>query len=115
MTLAPVSKGSTQTRRGAMLASDPWDTTDRYIRVGISHATGDPTRHRSFEIRATFDSAARGWIAYSGEQNLNDQRGVWQLVRCEAGQASVFPTAAACLGGAVSVIVAEVDRDAKDV
>jgi hypothetical protein len=85
--------------------------TDRHVLLGVSHPSDDPARHRVFEIRASHDAAKGGWVARAGEQNLNEQRGDWQFVEAD-GDSPVFPTAAACLGHAVSVIVAAVDQEA---
>jgi hypothetical protein len=85
--------------------------TDRHVLIGVSHPSDDPARHRVFEIRASYDAARGGWVARVGEQNLNEQRGDWQLVETD-DDAPVFPTAAACLGHAVSVIVAAADQEA---
>lgn len=87
---------------------------DRHVLVGVSHPSDDPARHRVFEIRASYDAARGGWIARAGEQNLNEQRGDWQLVQSDSEPVPVFPTAAACLGHAVSVIVAAVDQEADE-
>jgi hypothetical protein len=89
-------------------------STDRHVLLGVSHPSDDPARHRVFEIRASHDAARGGWIARAGEQNLNEQRGDWQLVETDDDDAPVFPTAAACLGHAVSVIVTAVDQEDKE-
>jgi hypothetical protein len=83
---------------------------DRHILLGVSHASNDPALHRSFEIRATYDASTHGWVAYVGEQNLNEQRGDWEPLASEERPWS-FPTAAACLGHAVAVLVATFDQD----
>ena len=49
----------------------------RHILLGVSHASDDPARHRLFEIRATYDQAANGWVAQVAEQNRNEQPGAW--------------------------------------
>jgi hypothetical protein len=49
-----------------------------------------------------------------GEQNLNEQRGDWAPVEPADAGSRVFPSAAACLGHAVTMIVAEVDQDADE-
>ena len=49
----------------------------RHILLGVSHASNDPARHRDFEIRATYDQAANGWVAQVAEQNRNEQPGAW--------------------------------------
>ena len=84
----------------------------RHILLGVSHPTDDPMRHRIFEIRATYDATAAGWVAQVGEQDRNEQRGAWQSLRAPDGAATSFPTAAACLGAAVASIIATVDADA---
>jgi hypothetical protein len=83
---------------------------DRHIVLGVSHPSNDPVRHRTFEIRATYDMSTHGWIAHVGEQNLNEQRGAWAPVASQDRPAT-FPTAAACLGHAVAEIVAAFDWD----
>src|SRR5215207_195422 len=71
---------------------------DRHLLLGISHATDDPARHRTFEVRAAFDVETGEWSARVGEQNLNEQRGDWEPHRANANGTPQFPTAAACLG-----------------
>ena len=85
---------------------------DRYIRLGVSHPSGDPTRHRVFEVRATYSEAAGGWVAQAGELNLNDQLRGWGPEATDGNQPRGFPTAAVCLGDAVAGLVALVDREA---
>jgi hypothetical protein len=87
---------------------------DRHVRLGVSHASGDPARHRTFEIRASYDVQKKGWLAHVGEQNLNEQRGDWALLMMGDAPPPVFATAAECLGYAVTVIVADFDQDADD-
>ena len=87
---------------------------DRHILLGVSHDTDDPARHRTFEIRATYDEARGGWVARVGEQNLNEQRGAWEPNLAGDGSSHVYPTAASCLGDAVATIVTRVDREAGD-
>jgi hypothetical protein len=82
--------------------------------LGVSHPSDDPSRHRVFEVRATFDAAAGGWVARVGEQDRNEQCGVWGPNLAPGGEVGVFATAAACLGDAVATIVALVDRDAAE-
>jgi len=82
---------------------------DRHILVGVSHDSNDPARHRTFEIRATYDASAHGWIAQVGEQNLNEQRGDWAPLPSD-DRPSSFPTAADCLGHAVAALVATFDQ-----
>ena len=85
----------------------------RHILLGVSHASGDPTRHRLFEIRAVYDQAAAGWVAQVAEQNRNEQAGSWTPdVMSDEIRPHVFPTAAACLGDAVTTLVTLVDREA---
>ncbi len=90
-----------------------WQQQDRHIILGVSHPSDDPSRHRVFEVRATFDAARGGWVARMGEQNLNEQRGEWAQSSTVQGQVQVFPTAATCLGHATATIIAVVDRDAQ--
>jgi hypothetical protein len=86
----------------------------RHILLGVSHASGDPVRHRNFEVRAGFDAMTGEWIARVAEQNRNEQRGVWGADITDSERMPTFPTAAACLGNAVTMIVAMVDREAQD-
>jgi len=85
-----------------------WRRADRHVLLGVSHASNDPARHRTFQIRASFDADSGGWRAHVGEQNLNDQRGEWTRVLEET--AAIFPTAAACLGHATTVIITTFDE-----
>lgn len=91
-----------------------WRQQDRHIILGVSHPSDDPSRHRVFEVRATYDAARGGWVASAGEQDLNEQRGDWGRVLTGQNQGQAFPTAAACLGHATAAIIAAVDRDAQD-
>ena len=85
----------------------------RHILLGVSHASDDPARHRHFEIRATYDQVANGWVAQVAEQNRNEQPGAWAAVVMMDGiRSHVFPTAAACLGNAVTRVVTLVDQEA---
>jgi hypothetical protein len=84
----------------------------RHIVVGVSDPSDDPTRHRVFEVRAVCDAAAGGWIASVEEQNANAQPDHWPAWPPDNGRDRSFPTAAACLGYAVEVIVATVAREA---
>ena len=93
-------------------SGDHGERRDRHIRVGVSHPSDDPARHRVFEVRAAYDEAARGWVARVGEQNPNEQVDGWGPRPDDGGRTRAFPTAAACLGDAVAAIVAMVDRDA---
>jgi hypothetical protein len=54
------------------------------------------------------------WSARVGEQNLNEQRGDWEPHRTDANVAPRFPTAAACLGDAVTRLMTMVDQEAQD-
>ena len=94
--------------RGRVLRPSIWHPADRHVLLGVSHASNDPARHRTFQIRASYDPDRGGWQAFVGEQNLNDQRGVWRQLLAET--ASTFPTAAACLGNATTTIVALFDE-----
>ena len=100
--------------RGRMLRPEVWRLPDRHILVGISHPSDDPARHRIFEIRATYDAETGAWSARVGEQNLNEQRGDWEPELVDADGAPRFPTAAACLGDAVTRLMTIVDQDAHD-
>ncbi|HEX5500701.1 MAG TPA: hypothetical protein VFX03_15805 [Thermomicrobiales bacterium] len=87
---------------------------ERCIMLGITQPTGDPTQHRTFTLRARYDAAAGGWAVRVGEQNLNDQFDGWDPESGANGAPAVFPTAAACLGAAVTRLIQLVDRDAID-
>jgi hypothetical protein len=84
---------------------------DRHILLGVSHPSDDPFKHRVFELRAAFDTARGGWVAHVGEQNHNEQRGDWLPLPAGGGEVRVFPTAAACLGDAVAIVIAAFDED----
>jgi hypothetical protein len=99
---------------GRMLRPKVWHRPDRHILLGISHPSDDPARHRTFEIRATYDAETGAWSARVGEQNLNEQRGDWEPELVDADGAPRFPTAAACLGDAVARLMTVVDQDARD-
>jgi hypothetical protein len=101
--------------RGRILRPEVWCPPDRHILVGISHPSDDPARHRIFEIRATYDAETGAWSARVGEQNLNEQRGDWEPELVDANGAPRFPTAAACLGDAVTRLMTIVDQDSHDV
>jgi hypothetical protein len=96
------------------LRPDIWRPPDRHILLGVSHASGDPARHRNFEIRASFDAESGGWTARVSEQNLNEQRGDWEGQLTGEGPMQVFPTPAACLGETVGRLIAIVDQEAHD-
>ena len=94
-------------------ANDRGEQRTRHILLGVSHVSDDPARHRHFEIRATYDQAANGWVAQVAEQNRNEQPGAWAAeVLMDGIRSHVFPTAAACLGDAVMSLVTLVDREA---
>lgn len=85
---------------------------DRHIRLGVSHPSNDPARHRVFEIRASYSEAVGGWVAQVGEQNANEQLSSWGATPDDDARPASFPTAAACLGDAVAFVVDAVDREA---
>ena len=93
---------------------DRGERESRHILLGVSHPSDDPGRHRNFEIRAVFDTKTWGWVARVAEQNRNEQRGVWGADLTDLERMPAFPTAAACLGNAVAIIVAIVDRETQD-
>ncbi len=88
------------------------DRRERSIRVGVGHPSGDPARHRVFEVRASYDEAADGWVARVGEENANEQIDPWGAAPDLGGMPRAFPTPAACLGDAVAGLVAMVDQEA---
>ncbi|MFN8589935.1 MAG: hypothetical protein U0031_00650 [Thermomicrobiales bacterium] len=85
---------------------------DRHILLGVSHASDNAARHRVFEVRARFDDALGGWVAQAEEQNMNGQPGPWEPGPNSVNPGLRFATAAACLGNAVTEIVAAFDADA---
>ena len=89
---------------------DRGERRDRHLRVGVSHPSGDPAGQRAFDIVATYDEAAGGWVARVGEQNLHQQLQGWGPRPSDGDRARAFPTPAACLGDAVAAVVAMVDR-----
>lgn len=93
-------------------AAKPAAQQDRHVLIGVSHPSNDPARHRVFDIRASFDPAAGGWVANVGEQDRNEQPAAWSGGSASDLAAAPFPNAAACLGDAVRQVVAAVDRDA---
>jgi hypothetical protein len=99
---------------GQVLRPRRWHPRDRNILLGVSHPSNDPARHRTFEIRASFDAETGRWLARVGEQNLNEQRGAWGADLTPAQQEPGFLTAAECLGDAVTRLIARVDREAHD-
>jgi hypothetical protein len=74
---------------------------------------GTTPRHRTFEVRATYDAQTGEWGARVGEQNLNEQRGARDAHRADDNDAPRFPTAAACLGDAVARLITMVDQEAQ--
>ncbi|MDP9358541.1 MAG: hypothetical protein M3R02_25310 [Chloroflexota bacterium] len=104
---SPLQGGEPQTRGG-----NQDDRRERSIRVGVSHPSGDPARHRVFEIRASYDEAAGGWVARVGEENANEQLDRWGVALDLSDRTQGFPTPATCLGDAVAALVAAVDGEA---
>lgn len=104
---SPLQGGEPRSRGGTQD-----DRRERSIRVGVSHPSGDPARHRVFEIRASYNEAAGGWVARIGEENANEQLDRWGPALNLSGRTQAFPTPATCLGDAVAVLVAAVDREA---
>lgn len=98
-------------RRPAVPGDEP---LERHILLGVSHASNDPTRHRTFEVRASFDVERGGWVARYGEKNLNDQIERWESHPLDDGRPRVFPTAADCLGQTATSVIAMVERNADD-
>jgi hypothetical protein len=82
--------------------------------LGVSHGSNDPTRHRTFEVRAVYDAARGGWGARFGEKNANNQIESWGTRLTDEDTRRIFSTAAACLGSAVTRIIAMVDHEADD-
>jgi hypothetical protein len=86
---------------------------DRYLRVGVGHPSGDATLHRDFEVRASYNEGAGGWMAQVGEENRNQQIDAWGPAP-GGSRERVFATPAACLGNAVAGIVEMADAEAAD-
>jgi hypothetical protein len=110
---SPLQRGEHRRGDGDREQRDEQRREDRHILVGVSHPSDDPSRHRVFEVRASYNEAAGGWVAQVGEQNANEQLQGWRA-RSEGGREAAFPTPAACLGDAVAFLVAMVDREADD-
>ena len=96
---------------GKVLRPTVWQRQDRHILVGVSHASDDPSRHRNFVVLATFDMVLGGWVARVAEQNPDDQRSARGPHPMAPGEGQAFPTAATCLGDAVTAIVAMAGED----
>lgn len=109
MSKHPDQNASLPETRGKLLRPQVWRRPDRHISVAISHASDDPGRHRAFQIRASFDPEREGWQAYVSPQNNNEQFGEWSMLLGVQGQ--LFPTPAACLGHATTVLIAAFDSE----
>lgn len=96
--------------RGKMLRPRIWSQPDRHVSIAISHASNDPGLHRAFKIRASFDTERDGWQAHVSPHHHNEQYGEWSLLLGVNGR--LFPTAAACLGHAATVLIAAFDGEA---
>jgi hypothetical protein len=99
-------------RGGEPDAGNRGDRRDRRLRVGVGHPSGDPGRHRTFEVRAAYHAAAGGWVARVREENLNEQLAGRGADLPDGGREQAFPTPAACLGDAVAGVVEQVEREA---
>jgi hypothetical protein len=85
---------------------------DRHLQVGISQPTDDPTQHHTYTVRAHYDPAAGGWAARVGPQTHNDQFAGWDPQSAADRARAVYPSAAACLGAAVTRLIEAVDQAA---
>jgi hypothetical protein len=83
---------------------------DRCRHVGIRQPTDDPSHHHVSTVRERDDPAAGGWVARVGEQTHNDQFAGWDPESTADRARAVYPSAAACLGAAVTRLIAAVDR-----
>lgn len=110
MSEQPGQKPVNASDRGKLLRPPSWRRPDRHVSVAISHASNDPSRHRTFKIRASFDAERNGWRAFVSPHHHNEQYGEWSLLL--NGNDQRFPTAAACLGHAASVLIAAFDDEA---
>jgi hypothetical protein len=90
-------------------AEDQRRSRERYIRFGVGQPSGDPAQHRVFDVRATYSAAAGGWVARLGELSVNDQFQGFGARLTDGHPGRPFDTAAACLGDAVTTILAMVD------
>ena len=108
------ASGRSPLQRGERPANgdDQDDRRERSIRVGVGHPSGDPARHRVFEVRASYDEAAGGWMARVGEENANEQLKLCGAVPDPGGRPRAFPNPATCLGDAVAGLVMMVEREA---
>src|SRR5204862_6291403 len=77
------------------VGDDRGPRAERYLLAGVSHPSGDPMQHRIFQIRASFDAAAGGWVAQAAEQDPNEQRGAWGPIPGGGGGPVAFLSAAA--------------------
>ncbi|MCC7023899.1 MAG: hypothetical protein IT338_13840 [Thermomicrobiales bacterium] len=99
---------------GNVVRPEIWRPADRHMLLGVSHDSDDPTRHRTFEIRASYDASRDGWVAWTREQNLNEQAGVWSRGVMGEDVFARFSSAAECLGRAVTALVVAVDHEANE-
>lgn len=94
------------------MSAGPELPATRHIVVGISDPSDDPSRHRVFQISAVYDATAQGWRAAITEENANAQPGPWLRQSAVSDRAPMAPTAPACLGRAVELIVSVIANDA---
>ncbi len=110
--------GSRNTRdasdQSTRLSGERGERRDRHLRIGVSYPSKDPARHRVFAVRASYDAAAAGWVAWVGEENANEQLAGRAPRQHDEDKPRVFPTPAACLGDAVAALVTRVDRETGD-
>lgn len=97
-----------------LAAPTPRQLASRYIVIGISDPSDDPSRHRVFEVSAVYDPILSGWVATVEEQDANAQLNRCQQWPRQGARLPVAPTAAACLGQTVEMIVAMVAGEAGD-
>lgn len=96
------------------LSGEREERRDRHLRVGVSHPSNDPARHRVFAVRASYDVAAAGWVAWVGEENANEQLAGRAPRQRDEDKPRVFPTPVACLGDAVAALLTRLDREIED-
>ena len=83
--------------------------------ASLGSATPPTTRCGTATLKSAppMDQAGNGWVAQVAEQNRNEQPGAWATeVLIDGIRSHVFPTAATCLGDAVTSVVTLVDREA---
>ena len=89
---------------------DEGGRAERRSRLGVGQPSGNPGRHRTFEVRAAYRAAAGGWVAQVREENRNEQLEGRGMDPHTGGQVRSFPSAATYLGEAVRAIIDAEER-----